>query len=88
MATTTILGTDLELKQRKNASPMGEEDDHIYHPGPGQKTNGEKPTPLQANLTAQRDALVGANKDPYGYHAKKRTVSSLANMASAELTAE
>lgn len=82
MATTTLLSTDLQMKQKKELNALSLQE---------KNTNGEvkmsqaekekfeessKITPLRSNVAAPRDALVGKTDDPYGYKNRKKTVSS------------
>lgn len=79
MATTTILGTELELKQRKhNAEQANGEFSEITPPASDNERSDEmgKGMPLRANIAAPTEALVGSESDPYGYKNRKKTVSS------------
>ncbi|KAK5070860.1 hypothetical protein LTR64_003834 [Lithohypha guttulata] len=76
MATTTILGTELELKQRKhNAEQANGEFSEITPPASDNERSDEmgKGMPLRANIAAPTEALVGSESDPYGYKNRKKT---------------
>lgn len=77
MATTTLLGTELETKQRKAHNVSSEELKDLRIGVNGDDQDLQR-TQLEANLKANRDAFTDKS-DPYGYQRRKKTVSMFRN---------
>ena len=81
MATTTMIGTDLELKHRldgeyKPSQHMSGEAMVAAAPQNDKDGYSTKPTPLRANVAATREAATKSKDDPYGFKSRKKTVCS------------
>lgn len=76
MASTTIIGTDLALKQRQISVQQNREPSPPLTPEHEKDAPLSRPTPLEGQARANTAAAQGKD-DPYGFKSRKKTVSTI-----------